>query len=207
MESLWEAAGSDDTDWNARYCAGDTPWDYGEAHPELVHWLSQHHFPGEIVVPGCGRGHDVQAIAKTGTSVLGVDISNEAVHAAQHRKASRNAHFQAGDILKPPQAWTARFLGAFEHTCYCAIPPSNRPHYARSLATVIRPEGIFLACFYMNPDVVKGPPFPTHQEELDLLFDPYFRLHREWVPSHTYSGREGRELFREYVRLGIFPAI
>jgi SAM-dependent methyltransferase len=198
MESLWEAAGSDDTDWNARYRARDTPWDHGKAHPELVHWLSEHRFSGEVLVPGCGRGYDVCAIAKTGTRVLGVDIANEAIYSAQRR--DKNAHFQVADILTPPPEWAARFSGAFEHTCYCAISPSRRRDYAQSLATVIQPGGIFLACFYMNPDAEKGPPFPTCREELDQFFHPYFRLHHEWVPSHTYPGREGRELFRQYVR-------
>ena len=200
MESPWEAAGSDATDWSARYRAGDTPWDHGEAHPELMQWLSQNTFPsGEVLVPGCGQGYDARAIAAKGIPVWGVDISPEAIRLAQCVDSS--VHFQLGDILAPPVEWTSRFSGAFEHTCYCAIPPTRRPDYARSLATLLHPGGLFLACFYMTPDSDgEGPPFPARREELDALFGPHFQLLREWMPTLTYLGREGRELFREYVR-------
>ncbi len=199
MESPSEAAGSGELDWNTRYLSGDTPWDHGKAHPELVHWLTENRFSGEVIVPGCGKGYDVFALAKSGVSALGVDISTEAIKLAKQAGLMPDAHFQVADVLHPPKEWEGRFHGVFEHTCYCAIPPAARPTYALSLATIIRPRGIFLACFYMNPEADTGPPFPTGRKELDRLFKPYFRLRREWVPSHTYSNRKGRELFRVYI--------
>jgi len=204
MESPSGAAGSDEIDWNTRYLSGETPWDHGEAHPELVHWLTENPFPGEVIVPGCGKGYDVRAIASSGVSALGVDISPEAVKAAKQIGPTQGAHFQVADVLNSPQEWRHRFQGAFEHTCYCAIPPAARPTYATFLATILRPGGVFLACFYIDPETDGvGPPFPTHRKELDRLFHPYFRLQQEWVPSHTYPNRKGRELFRQYIRNGV----
>jgi len=36
-----DPGGSAGRDWEARYQAGDTPWDKGRAHPALVQWLSE----------------------------------------------------------------------------------------------------------------------------------------------------------------------
>jgi SAM-dependent methyltransferase len=179
--------------WNERYLLNNTPWDHEEAHPALVHWLSENAFSGEVLVPGCGRGIDASAIAETGVPVLGVDIAPEAIRLAQQLKST--ARFQIADILALPQEWENRLSGIYEHTCYCAILPSQRPDYVRSLAGVIRPGGIFLACFYVDPTPAPGPPFPTNRAELKQLFSPYFKL--KWESKRTYP----EFLFREYIRL------
>ena len=56
-----------DTDWNERYRQGDTPWDKGRASPALLAWLNQNPgiMTGTVLIPGCGTGHDVRAIANT----------------------------------------------------------------------------------------------------------------------------------------------
>ena len=55
------------TDWEARYQAGETPWEKGEAAPPLIELLGKLEKPawgrGPILVPGCGFGHDVRALS------------------------------------------------------------------------------------------------------------------------------------------------
>ena len=53
-------------DWNRRYIEGDTPWDKGDAHPALGVALAQSSLSGRVLVPGCGTGHDVRALAAQG---------------------------------------------------------------------------------------------------------------------------------------------
>jgi hypothetical protein len=51
-------------DWEQRYETGDTPWEKGAPAPPLLEWLeSRGSIRGDILVPGCGSGHDVRAIA------------------------------------------------------------------------------------------------------------------------------------------------
>ncbi len=54
-----------------------------------------------------------------------------------------------------------------------------------------------IAIFFINPDHDgPGPPYGVTREELDDLFRSEFVVEREWVPTRTHAGREGRELMR-----------
>ena len=107
------------------------------------------------------------------------------------------------DLFDLPSEWRGRFDWVVEHTCFCAIDPARRADYVRAVAGALRPGGHLLAIFYLNPwnagepaPSGGGPPFPTSAEELDRLFVGSFDLLEEWVPTHAYRGREGRELLR-----------
>ena len=63
------------TDWEQRYQTGDTPWDKGAPHPALVDFLKTEPLHGKILVPGCGLGYDVRAIATKDNEVVGVDVA------------------------------------------------------------------------------------------------------------------------------------
>ena len=62
-------------DWNAAYEGGDTPWDKGYASPPLIEFLKLQSISGRVLVPGCGAGHDVRALAAEGAEVVGLDIA------------------------------------------------------------------------------------------------------------------------------------
>jgi SAM-dependent methyltransferase len=184
------------SDWEERYRSGDTPWEKGAAHPALVAWLKQNTLSGRVLVPGCGSGHDVRALAAQGADVVGLDIAPSAVAAARrHPRAGRESYTE-GDFFQPPAAWLGRFDGIFEHTCFCAIDPSHRENYARSAARLLRPGGRLLAIFYLDPGANDGPPFGCATGELDTLFSPAFRLIAEQTSLPTYPGRENREILR-----------
>ncbi|SDT86433.1 Thiopurine S-methyltransferase (TPMT) [Verrucomicrobium sp. GAS474] len=188
------------TDWQARYEAADTPWDKGVAAPPLVDYLARHPMSGSILVPGCGRGHEVRALAAApGARVTGLDLAPTAVEQARGASAGMTERpcFLEGDFLHPmPAEWGGPFDWIVEHTCFCAILPSERPAYARATAALLRPGGKLFAIFYMTPGHDDGPPFGSAPEELDGLFSPVFRLLEEWVPTTAFPGREGRERVR-----------
>ncbi len=197
------------TDWDAQYRANDTPWDKGAAAPPLLEWLEQpgHRLDGEVLVPGCGLGHDVRAIAATGQTrqVCGLDFSPAALaKARQHPPSGRESYVEA-DLFALPPEFGNRFDWVVEHTCFCAIDPSLRAEYVRAVAGVLRARGHLLAVFYLRPwedgkpvPPGGGPPFSTSAAELDALFAGHFDLLEEATPTRAYPGREGRELIRLY---------
>jgi SAM-dependent methyltransferase len=190
------------TDWEERYQKADTPWDKGRAHPGLVAWLARQPLRGKVLVPGCGSGHDVRVLARQGAEVLGLDVAPSAIRAAQAHPAVGSERYALGDFFAPPPEWSGAFDGLFEHTCFCAIDPADRPRYARAAAQVVRPGGVFLAIFYLNPDHDEpGPPFGCTPDDLDRLFVPNFRLIGEEDALETFPGRENRELLRVYERV------
>jgi methyl halide transferase len=52
-------------DWESAYVLGETPWDKGFASPPLSWFLQLGQWlpAGRVLVPGCGRGHDVRLLA------------------------------------------------------------------------------------------------------------------------------------------------
>ena len=53
------------TDWEDHYRTGDMPWDKGAPSPGLVDFLTSEPVRGRVLVPGCGLGYDVRALAAT----------------------------------------------------------------------------------------------------------------------------------------------
>jgi SAM-dependent methyltransferase len=81
----------------------------------------------------------------------------------------------------------------FEHTCFCAIFPEERPAYARAAHHVLNPGGHLLAIFFTNIDKQEGPPFQITQSEIRALFGDPFDVVESWAPTQSYPEREGRE--------------
>ncbi len=191
------------TDWEANYQKSDTPWDKGAPSPGLVDFLSGEPIRGRVLVPGCGLGHDVRALAATAEEVVGIDIAPSAVKTARGFPIVGGETYEVADFFALPQPLLGSFDWVWEHTCFCAIDREMRPAYVDAAAAALKPGGHLLAIFYLDPghtDPNDGPPFGTALMELDTLFAPHFTLRREWLPARTYPGREGREWLRLLVR-------
>ncbi len=184
------------TDWEERYQAGDTPWDKGAPSPGLVDFLKAEPVRGEVLVPGCGLGFDVRALAATADRVVGLDVAQSAVEKARRFPRVGGEEFARGDFFDLPGKMRAAFDWVVEHTCFCAIDPERRADYAEAVVEALRPGARFLAVFYLDTGGGGGPPHETSAEELEALFESRLPLQRSWVPARTYPGREGCELMQ-----------
>lgn len=192
------------TDWESRYRAADTPWDKGAAHPALVRWLGMHprRISGTVLVPGCGMGHDVRAIAaaEPEARVIGLDIAPSAVAAAAQLPHPPNAAFREVDLFDLPADLRGQCSWVWEHTCFCAIDIDRRDDYVAAVWQALMPGGHLLGVFYLDPyrgdhRPGGGPPHGCSLAELANRFEQggRFRLVAEEVPATTYPGREGCE--------------
>lgn len=186
-------------DWSARYQVEDTPWEKGRAHPELPRLLAEHReiieLAEEILVPGCGFGHDARLLASSAPGkVIGLDLAKEAIEGACQRSSDEGVEWVQGDLFE----WQGRYDLVFEHTCFCAIPPSRRTDYVEAMARLIPAGGHLLGVFFLDPEMARGegPPFGVQPEELSDFFDRYFEQVWAEQPQETFPGREGdgREL-------------
>ena len=183
-------------DWDARYVAGDTPWDKGAAHPALLARLKTLPIAARVLVPGCGAGHDVRAIAAEGAAfVLGLDVAPSALNLARSFPKAGNECYQEGDFLTGNAVPPGSFDVLFEHTCLCAIPPERRADYVRAAAMALRDGGFLLAVFFTNPENPDphSPPFRCNLAEMTLLFSKDFEMLETSAAIPTYSERESRE--------------
>jgi SAM-dependent methyltransferase len=191
--------------WDRRYQIGDIPWEKGTPAPPLLEWLQERGpLQGNILVPGCGYGHDVRAIAAAApdAKVVGLDISLLAIERARQYPVTGQEAYQLGDLFNLAQDFSGKFQWTFEHTCFCAIDPQRRPDYVRAIAGALRLHGSLLAIFFLNPwdegeePAEGGPPFGVSIAELDQLFGPAFDQIEERRPLYSFPGREGREIIR-----------
>lgn len=182
------------TDWGALYQSGDTFWDKGEPAPGLVDFLEgKSPMKGQkILIPGCGRAHDVGPWIELGCEVVAVDLVDSAMNPARERYAGeKSVRFLQGDFLDDGLS-LGQFEWVFEHTLWCAIRPEQRAAYVHSLTKAVRPGGYYLAINYLQPSSEEGPPFATTLEELGRWLSPNFELMKHWLPR-SFEGRAGRE--------------
>lgn len=160
-----------EADWEARYQAGSTRWDRGEPSPSLERWLETTELPpgARIVVPGCGFGHEVPALAARGYRVTGLDVAPTPV---QHlRETLRAAGLQAEVVQADMLDWQPETPvdGIYEQTSLCALPPEQWATYAEQLHRWLRPGGELFACF-MQTGREGGPPFHCDLPDMQALF-------------------------------------
>jgi len=157
---------------------------------------------GRVLVPGCGLGHDVRAIAaQPRVNVVGVDISPTALARARRFKKRGREVFLNADLFGLPRELRGVFDWVWEHTCFCALPRAQRENYVRAVRGTLKKGGSLAAVFFLDPglpDPDAGPPFGVTKKELDALFlkSGAFKLIHEWEPKRWYPGREGREWMR-----------
>lgn len=183
-------------DWEARYTAGDTPWEKGAPHPALVEWLRTNSLAGRVLVPGCGAGHDVREISRNPASeVVGFDIAPSAIRMAGSFPKVGRETYVLGDFLAGDAKRLGPFDALFEHTCFCAIHPSRRADYAREAAALVKPGGVLVGIFYGDPDNPDpdSPPFASPFEAVSAQLARDFEVVEKTENLPTYPGREGAE--------------
>lgn len=157
--------------WDECYANGNTLWDRGAVHPALRCWLEHGHAVGEsIIVPGCGRGHEVIELARRGFEVTAIDFASDPVNELNEQLAQTGQHARVlqQDIFqfKPDDL----FDFVWEQTCLCAIDPQSRSDYERAVFTWLKPNGKLLVLFAQTGRPDKGPPFHCDFDEMRELF-------------------------------------
>lgn len=152
-----------------------------------------------VLVPGCGRGHDAIALARTFPSaeVIGVDISASAIAQAESLQPPANVKLYHADLFQLGEEWNASIDLVWEHTCFCAIDPTHRRTYREGMRRLVKRGGMIAGAFFLTMEEGKegGPPFNTPPEEFVEVFDASsgFRIHTMRPMNPTFHGREGEE--------------
>lgn len=183
------------TDWNQAYQDNFTPWDKGLPSPPLVEWLSSNTLSGKVLVPGCGVGHEVAHLVSCGIDAYGLDIAPAAVARAKEHYPQLAERFVCADLFE----FRGQYDAIVEHTCLCALPPEWRTKYRDAVASLLKPGGLLVGVFFINPQMdpgETGPPFGISPDELTTLFAERFQIVESQVPAAAYPGREGRENLR-----------
>ena len=175
--------------WDQAWVDSLTPWDASESQPALMELLNGLHDKdvsgisnvvpsgnGVALVAGCGRGYDAKVFAERGLDAYGVDISSNAVAAANKwlkdsgadESVASRVHFVEADFFKlgtsecPHQALAqpATVTLSYDYTFLCAIPPTLRASWAETYTRMVKPGGILVSLVYpIQGDRPGGPPY------------------------------------------------
>eukprot|EP01024_Parvocaulis_polyphysoides_P018391 TRINITY_DN18155_c0_g1_i1.p1 TRINITY_DN18155_c0_g1~~TRINITY_DN18155_c0_g1_i1.p1 ORF type:complete len:221 (-),score=39.14 TRINITY_DN18155_c0_g1_i1:431-1093(-) len=199
-----------DTQWTSYWNEGVPPgdkWDRQKVAPALLDLLN-----GKVdmtgkrgIVPGCGRGYDVIALAQAGSQeAVGLELAPAAVEEAQKYRDSLNL---SQDIVNRTKYETANFFeykdpqGGFDvgydYTFFCAIHPDLRKQWSETWFELIKPGGELITLIYPNdPKRWPGPPwYVTPEDAKTLLTEAGFQCeYLEPVPQDlSFPDRVGHE--------------
>jgi 3-hydroxyisobutyrate dehydrogenase-like beta-hydroxyacid dehydrogenase/SAM-dependent methyltransferase len=162
--------------WDQRYREGRDGWELGAPAPPLDAFLREDPRrplpPGEVLVPGCGRGHEAALLAELGFEAIGLDLSGEALQEARrlHGADRPGLRWLQADLLDAAALRSAGLAdgslqGVVEHTCFCAIDPSRRSDYLAAVTRLLAPGGWLLGLFWCHT-LPGGPPFGSDPQQL-----------------------------------------
>ena len=174
-------------DWDHLYQTGSVGWDRGGSSHNLQYWLDSHLLnPCRILVPGCGNGHEVLALAKLGFDVVAIDI---AITAIENLEASLNKHnLKAELVLADFFSWQPekKMDAVFEQTSLCALSPDRWKDYEKQLYQWLKIKGHLFAQF-MQTNEEGGPPYHCSIDHMNALFSKQSWL---WSGEHISQEKE-----------------
>lgn len=139
-----------------------------------------------ILVPLCGKAHDLAYLASRGHEVVGVELVEDAVrqffaeHDATPAVTARNGFaiytagpitILAGDLFSTTATLVGRIDGIYDRGALVALPPDLRARYVphvRALAPEARRE--LLVSIEYPAGAIAGPPFSVEEPEVRAWF-------------------------------------
>lgn len=191
--------------WDEAYQKGEIYWDKGTPSLPLRQYLERHPTKGRALVPGCGHGHEVALAVELGLDAVGLDIAPTAITEARALYPQLAERLVVADLFNPPPEMRGAFDVVLEHTCMSGLPPPLRANYRRGIDLTLRPGGLLIGVWFINPDLDPGhagPPFPFSVPDLTALFTDGYEIVDDCVPNVAFPGREGRERLRVLRRIG-----
>jgi SAM-dependent methyltransferase len=171
----------------------------------MKQYLERHAMQGRALVPGCGHGHEVALAVEHGLDATGLDIAPTGVAEARALYPQLEDRFVAGDLFNPPAEMRGAFDVVLEHTCMSGLHPSLRADYRRGIDLTLRPGGLLIGVWFINPELDpgdEGPPYPLSVADLTDLFAQGYETVDDYVPDVAFDTRVGRERVRVLRRVG-----
>ncbi|OBI86686.1 class I SAM-dependent methyltransferase [Mycobacterium sp. 1245805.9] len=129
-------------DWDAAYRQETPPpWSIGRPQPELAALIDEGKIRSDVLDSGCGHAELSLALAARGYTVVGLDASATAIHAAAAAAAERGlttATFAQADVTNFG-GYDGRFSTILDSGLFHALPPESRQDYLQSIFRAAAP--------------------------------------------------------------------
>jgi len=174
--------------WHERWSRNEIGFHKTSYNQQLVTWAGRLELkPGtHVLVPLCGKSHDLQWLLERGCRVTGVEISSLAVEAffAEQGLAYERETVPAGWLYRGERldVWCGDFFAlefdglrpvdaVYDRAALVALPAAMRRNYAERLLGLVPPATpiLLVTLDYPQPEM-KGPPFAVAPDEVRALF-------------------------------------
>lgn len=170
--------------WLDKWHSGQLGFHIDQPHPDLLAHADRFLAggPHRVLLPLCGKTHDLAWLAARGHEVVGVELARAAVeqfhqeHARQARiveDGARTRFESAGltvhccDVLGLTPDAVGSFDRIWDRAAMVALDPARRQTYAQVLRALLRPGGqILLNAFTYDQSVMPGPPHSVPEDEI-----------------------------------------
>eukprot|EP00270_Netrium_digitus_P016837 TRINITY_DN6099_c0_g2_i2.p1 TRINITY_DN6099_c0_g2~~TRINITY_DN6099_c0_g2_i2.p1 ORF type:complete len:221 (+),score=40.98 TRINITY_DN6099_c0_g2_i2:31-693(+) len=192
--------------WDKAWKGGITPWDLSGVTPAVAQLVAEGSLPrGRILVPGCGSGYDVVAMATDGRQVVGLDLSPIAINRAkQLAEGKENVSFACENFFEFSPTGP-KFDAIFDYTFFCAIHPSMREAWGEKMQQLLAPNGVLFTLMFPLSEHEGGPPFAVSQSVYEAALARHgFKC--SFIPTTSIPVRADKEKLAKWMKSDEPPA-
>lgn len=178
--SIMNTSSPGSVDWEARYVAGDTPWDQHSTAHALDRVLREWRIaPTRVLEMGCGTGENAVLLARRGFTVTAVDLVPRAIDRARARSAEAGVQidFRVGDFRHLSDLGSP-FPFVFDSGLYHCVRREALDDLLHFLGRITQPGSLWLTLAgnaNETQPAEKGPP-RVRAAELCAELEPMFAL-------------------------------
>lgn len=184
----------EDNYWINRWKQNEIGFHQDEVNPYLrQYWDTLHIAHGDkVFVPLCGKSRDMIWLHEQGHAVLGIELSEFAVHTffkendlvPQHVIRGQFNHYETdgitilhGNFFELGQADLKNVRAVYDRASMVALPPEMRKRYVHHLATILpSATKILLITFDYPQSEMAGPPYAVSPEEVQALYHDHAEI-------------------------------
>ena len=181
--------------WNADYIPFHKPTPHADLikHEEVL--LPK---TSSVFIPLCGKSVDMKYLSDKGHKVVGLEVSEKGIlefFKDNELSYSRKTHstlpfdvFQAdgaditiymGDMFEATSQLLGTFDAIWDKSSYVAINANERPKYRGIMATLLKPEGIWLLnCYEYDETKYRATPHSINEVEIMQSFGDQFEVEK-----------------------------
>jgi len=153
------------------------PWEIGRPQIEIVRLAQAGAVTGSVLDVGCGTGENALYLASLKHETWGVDSSSLAIERAKKKAQERRlkATFLIWDALQLSSLGRS-FDTVIDSGLFHVFPDEDRPTYARSVASVLRPGGTYYVLCFSDREPDSFGPRHLSKNEIKGTFQEGWRI-------------------------------
>ena len=189
--------------WNDKYLNREHAWDIGCVTPLFIEKEKTFKKKSNILVPGCGLGHDALYFAKKNHIVDALDFSEYAIKFILKTSKENKIKINPikSDYFNFKNEHYLKYDYIIEYTFFCAIERSKRTLYAEKCYKLLKDGGVLKGIFLpLNKESSNNPPYQVTMNDIKRTFSKLFNIIKIETNINSIPQRLGNEVYIEMVK-------